>query len=156
MRFFFQVIGNLKNAPSDECCTVYTSCLKHVHTSDESIAERGLEPDMKKLIVSYVSQSIPPRGMLPLLRQEGFGAPAISKIYRILKSIKDDTVGAGSQIWSLQQLAEFAEKRSQIPDDEDQLFVPAWSTTPLPVSKFQIFMTTKRLIKLAKYVIQFF
>ena len=148
-----KVVTNLSDTPKDSC-TIFLSTMTHTHQQGigELQSERGIDLAVKDLIAAYDSQNIPPRGMLPLIRIQGFNPPTLTKIYTLLKKLRNGQVESTTQIWTLEQLAEFAKKRSNIPEDEDELFVPAYTVTPLPESRFQIFMTTKRLIKFARWV----
>ena len=70
----------------------------------------------------------------------------ISKLKRRLKS-KMKT--------SLNDLISWCEKRKEIPEDEDKVFVGKTSFDPFPIKRFRIFLTTKRLIKHALLVSNF-
>ena len=63
-----------------------------------------------------------------------------------------ESVTGGNSINSI-QLKQWADNRRQIPESMDKVFVANFEHNALPVKKFKIFLTTKRLLFLAQMVI---
>ncbi len=52
----------------------------------------------------------------------------------------------------MNDLINFAKENSNVPDDENEVFVANYEYEVEPVREFRIFMTTTNLIKLTQYV----
>jgi hypothetical protein len=92
-----------------------------------------------------------------LLRKNNIAPVDNDQIKRFLVKIRKlrriETTGTDKIEWSLQNIVDFAQSRLEIPELDDQVFVAVYEVSPLPIKKFRIFLTTKRLISNARHVI---
>ncbi len=95
--------------------------------------------------------------MTKLLRKNNIAPVDNDQIKRFLVKIRKlrriETTGTDKIEWSLQNIVDFAQSRLEIPELDDQVFVAVYEVSPLPIKKFRIFLTTKRLISNARHVI---
>ena len=70
--------------------------------------------------------------------------------YNHIKYLRKDKLG--STTISLNDLRDWSNTWTAIPDEEDKMFVGTFEYEATPSKSFRIFLTTKRLISFAKYV----
>ena len=141
----------LKVVTKDVKCSVYTSKSKHNHSAKTTARKRhGIDHEIKEEIKRLEASGNAPRAIKWKQREMGHVAPNINQIYKFLNTIRVAKVDSDTLRWSLEDVLEFAKKREKISEDEDELFVASVTATALPVAHFRLFLTTKRLIRLAQ------
>jgi len=126
---------------------------QHNHERTKTKIIRGIHPKIKDLITGFAMDGFKPLKIIHKLNDLKVDTPSRKQIENFLSTIRRKKFGQA--LPSLNDLIAWCEKRKEIPEDEDKVFVGKTSFDPFPIKRFRIFLTTKRLIKHALLVSNF-
>ena len=128
----------------------------HVHNEagDEGriLKNPGVHPDSKQKIIELESLGVKPKAILYRLHELNLPEPTMQQLNNFLKNHRSKQAGieGPSSTLCLNDLKDWAQTRASMPDDPDQVFVPAAEFIALPRKIFRMFVTTKRLLGLTR------
>jgi hypothetical protein len=117
---------------------------------NQKVKIRGIHPKIKELITGFAIDGFKPLKIIHKLNELNVDTPPKKQIENFLSSIRRKKFGQA--LPSLNDLIAWCGKRSEVPEDEDEVFVGKTAFDPFPIKRFRIFLTTKRLIKQALLV----
>lgn len=110
----------------------------------EATVKLGITSPVKAKILEYERLKLKPKAILVQLRKAGLEQPTTRQLSNYLRYHRGKTLGTTGV--TLDQLQQWANQRSAIPEDDDQVFCGKFECVALPEKIFRIFITTKRLL----------
>lgn len=120
-----------------------------VDDDDDTSKKQKIPDNVRQEIFKLYRNGVRPAAIIEHLRADNIHINSNQMSY-LLKSYKQKEMG--NTKFSLNDLVNFAKDNSNIPDDENEVFVANYEYEVEPVREFRIFMTTRNLIKLTQHV----
>ncbi|CAF1008423.1 unnamed protein product [Brachionus calyciflorus] len=145
--WFFKSIVPVKQVKSESSGSVFISDNEHQHVENEK--KDKILNEVKTKIKYYFELGLTRKDIRNNLVKDGIEPPSYNQMSYILTSIKNEINPSTSKQATLNEFKDWCEQRLVIPDDEDQVFVGKFEFEALPIRKFRVFLTTKRLLQQA-------
>ena len=109
--------------------SVFVSDQRHRH-GEVDPAKLGISSPVKAKIIEYDRLKLKPKAILVQLRKDGLKQPTTSQLNNFLSYHRGKTLGTTGV--TLHQLQQWANERSEVPDDDDEVFCGKFECVALP------------------------